>query len=120
MALLSGSALCELHARVAATTGAEATGLGSHISRGLNALDLLDEAETGAGPGSSAVGGEGDWRWIVDGCEQLQKLRSGALEDAFKSDIEEAFSRGPRLSGRPLPRAPLVTCPGTGSRPRRT
>ena len=90
MAFLSGSALCELHARVAATTGAEATGLGSHISRGLNALDLLDAAETGAGPGSSAVGGEGDWRWIVDGCEQLKKLRSGALEDAFKSDIEEA------------------------------
>ena len=88
MAFLGGSALCELHARVAATTGAEATGLGSHISRGLNALDLLDASETGPGP--SAAGGEGDWRWIVDGCEELQHLLSGGLEDAFKAEIEEA------------------------------
>jgi len=101
MAFLGGSALCELHARVAASTGAEASGLSGHTSRGLGALDLLDMAEAGGREGVP----EDDWRWVVESCEPLCHLRSGGFEGALEAEVEE-------LVLKPWPTGGQSTCPG--------
>ena len=101
MAFLGGSALCELHARVAASTGAEASGLSGHTSRGLGALDLLDLAEAGGREGVL----EDDWRWVVESCEPLRHLRSGGFEGALEAEVEE-------LVLKPWPKNGQPTCQG--------